>query len=393
MNNGDECRDLPPGFRFHPTDEEIINCYLTEKIKNGKFIAKAIGVADLNKSEPWDLPKKAKMGEKEWYFFCQRDRKYPTGMRTNRATQAGYWKATGKDKEIYDKGKGGCLVGMKKTLVFYRGRAPKGEKTNWVMHEYRLEGKNSYHHFSKTSKDEWVVCRIFHKSTGIKRSSVPSLLRMSSFSDYLLDSTASSLPSLLDHGHYLSGTSKPRSNLVQNGTGKFNETPTAGSRSGHHHLFNSGTTIDEHQKHPTPILSSNTPQQSSYYPIQQNPYLNQFSPFNRGYFNQEKNNFSLVPNYPSSNLSGHDQALLRALVANNDLYRLKSNQCKVERFSSNQSVVSLSQDTGLSTDRKTEISSVVSKNDMPSNTRSNEDMEEEPSSDCPVAGLDCLWNY
>jgi hypothetical protein len=85
----------------------------------------------------------AKMGEREWYLFSLRDRKYPTGLRTNRATSAGYWKATGKDKEVYS-----CssrsLLGMKKTLVFYKGRAPRGEKTKWVMHEYRLHS----HHFS-----------------------------------------------------------------------------------------------------------------------------------------------------------------------------------------------------------------------------------------------------
>lgn len=81
------------------------------------------------------------MGEKEWYFFNLRDRKYPTGLRTNRATEAGYWKTTGKDKEIFQSG---VMVGMKKTLVFYKGRAPRGEKSNWVMHEYRLQSKYAY---------------------------------------------------------------------------------------------------------------------------------------------------------------------------------------------------------------------------------------------------------
>ncbi|KAI4347185.1 hypothetical protein L6164_008020 [Bauhinia variegata] len=165
--------NLPPGFRFHPTDEELITFYLTRKVSDNSFTSKAIAVVDLNKSEPWDLPGKASMGEKEWYFFSLRDRKYPTGLRTNRATESGYWKTTGKDKEIF---RAGVLVGMKKTLVFYKGRAPRGEKSNWVMHEYRLENKHSF----RPSKEEWVVCRVFQKSAAAKKpqptsSSQPSM--------------------------------------------------------------------------------------------------------------------------------------------------------------------------------------------------------------------------
>ncbi|KAJ6838599.1 NAC domain-containing protein 79-like [Iris pallida] len=154
--------DLPPGFRFHPTDEELITYYLTRKVLDFGFPTRAIADVDLNKCEPWDLPAKASMRGKEWYFFSLRDRKYPTGHRTNRATEAGYWKTTGKDKEIFH-----CsvMVGMKKTLVFYKGRAPKGEKSNWVMHEYRLQNKFPY----KPTKEEWVVCRVFKKGSSNKK--------------------------------------------------------------------------------------------------------------------------------------------------------------------------------------------------------------------------------
>jgi hypothetical protein len=78
---------------------------------------------------------KAGFGENEWYFFSPRDRKYPNGVRPNRAAVSGYWKATGTDKAIYS---GSKYVGVKKALVFYTGRPPKGVKTDWIMHEYRL---------------------------------------------------------------------------------------------------------------------------------------------------------------------------------------------------------------------------------------------------------------
>ncbi|KAM1909253.1 hypothetical protein ACFX13_038034 [Malus domestica] len=155
-----------PGFRFHPTDEELITFYLASKVYNGSFCGVRIAEVDLNRCEPWELPDVAKMGEREWYFFSLRDRKYPTGMRTNRATGAGYWKATGKDRQVFSASTG-ALLGMKKTLVFYKGRAPRGHKTKWVMHEYRLDGHfSSYRH---DCQEEWVICRINHKS-GKKKS-------------------------------------------------------------------------------------------------------------------------------------------------------------------------------------------------------------------------------
>eukprot|EP00249_Psilotum_nudum_P036767 c8674_g1_i1 orf=1-279(-) len=77
---------LPPGFRFHPTDDELVTYYLANKVQNNAFTGAAIADIDLNKCEPWDLPVRARMGEKEWYFYTLRGRKYHSGVRTNRAT-------------------------------------------------------------------------------------------------------------------------------------------------------------------------------------------------------------------------------------------------------------------------------------------------------------------
>nr|GMD30255.1 NAC domain-containing protein 78-like [Ipomoea batatas] len=152
---------LAPGFRFHPTDEELVRYYLRRKACGKPFRFQAVSEIDVYKSEPWELAEYSSLKNRdlEWYFFSPVDRKYGNGSRLNRATGKGYWKATGKDRSVRHKSQ---TIGMKKTLVFHSGRAPDGKRTNWVMHEYRLADEELVK--AGVVQDAFVLCRIFQKS-------------------------------------------------------------------------------------------------------------------------------------------------------------------------------------------------------------------------------------
>ncbi|KAG5003223.1 hypothetical protein JHK84_027472 [Glycine max] len=109
---------LPPGFRFHLSHEELIVHYLRNKVTSSPIPASFIAEIDLYNYNPWELP----------------NRKYPNGVRPNREATSGYWKATGTNKPIFTSC-GMKSITVKKALVFYKGRPSKGSKTNWIMHE------------------------------------------------------------------------------------------------------------------------------------------------------------------------------------------------------------------------------------------------------------------
>ncbi|CAI5505379.1 unnamed protein product [Closterium sp. Naga37s-1] len=82
---------------------------------------------------------------------------------------------------------GVSVVGMKKTLVFYEGRAPRGKRSDWVMHEYRLEQRNSNAMAAngggggsgigsgRKPVGSLVLCRVFNKGVQTSNPSDPAV--------------------------------------------------------------------------------------------------------------------------------------------------------------------------------------------------------------------------
>ncbi|TKY64173.1 NTM 9 [Spatholobus suberectus] len=148
---------VPVGFRFRPTDEELVNYYLKHKSLGDDFPVHIIPEIDLCSVEPWDVKAMSviKSDDPEWYFFSPVDYKYSNRKRVNRTTKRGFWKATGNDRNVRMTGTN-KVIGTKKTLVFHEGRVPRGVKTNWVIHEYHAIA-------SHESQGTFVLCRLMKK--------------------------------------------------------------------------------------------------------------------------------------------------------------------------------------------------------------------------------------
>ncbi|KAL5714613.1 hypothetical protein ACHQM5_016548 [Ranunculus cassubicifolius] len=162
---GDNNVNLPPGFRFYPTDEELVVHFLHRKATRLPYHPDVIPDLELYPYDPWELDGKALAGGNHWYYFSRRT--------ANRITSSGYWMPLGVDEPILTSSN--KKVGTKRYLVFCLGEAPTGMKTSWVMHEYRLSDTGSSSSRSsrkRTPKDssKWVVCRVFESNDGSQGS-------------------------------------------------------------------------------------------------------------------------------------------------------------------------------------------------------------------------------
>ena len=63
MSNNNDSKDddhehdvVMPGFRFHPTEEELVEFYLRRKVEGKRFNVELITFLDLYRYDPWELP-------------------------------------------------------------------------------------------------------------------------------------------------------------------------------------------------------------------------------------------------------------------------------------------------------------------------------------------------
>ncbi|XP_050238343.1 NAC domain-containing protein 83-like [Mercurialis annua] len=132
------------GYRFHPTDEELVGHFLMRKLLGYNDEDVPIPEIKVCNFEPWDLPDLLKQEQDDLvcHFFSPRDYKYLGSLRSNRTTKAGFWKPTGKPRNVIDSVTKN-VIGTKKSLVFYVKDHPKPVRTKWIMHEYDLPANSN----------------------------------------------------------------------------------------------------------------------------------------------------------------------------------------------------------------------------------------------------------
>uniref|UniRef100_A0A7N0TPF0 NAC domain-containing protein n=1 Tax=Kalanchoe fedtschenkoi TaxID=63787 RepID=A0A7N0TPF0_KALFE len=182
---------LPPGCRFHPSDDQLIRYYLLKKNGNGAAAAAAsddridgygfdvIKEVDVGKYNPFDLPEWCcycygyKGRKRHWYGYRMRAVK----ERLVRMTASGFWKRRGRVRDVVGYG-GGVVLGKRVSFAFYLGNLAEGAvRTNWYMHEYALVDPKAFvlcrvfvkfrrGHASNAS--EHALCSFAHKNVGVQ---------------------------------------------------------------------------------------------------------------------------------------------------------------------------------------------------------------------------------
>ncbi|KAG8366435.1 hypothetical protein BUALT_Bualt17G0079500 [Buddleja alternifolia] len=156
-----EDSEVPLGFRFRPSDVELMEYYLLRKIKGEQLASNFIKDLNVYQYDPPQLPLSQFKNaiKNEGYFFTMVKRKKFLNDNTTRTTPNGYWKAYNENIPMYG-AKG--IIGFKDKYSFYDGKDPNGDKTDWKMIEYRCN-PSLVPAASTSGTENYIVCKVMHK--------------------------------------------------------------------------------------------------------------------------------------------------------------------------------------------------------------------------------------
>ncbi|XWS32601.1 hypothetical protein CRYUN_Cryun22dG0003800 [Craigia yunnanensis] len=164
---------MPIGFRFRPTDEELVVHYLKRKASSLPLPASVIPEFDVFQTDPWSLPGDLKENR---YFFSTGNGN-DSNNKCKRVAGSGYWKPIGKEKPILASGSN-QVVGMRKAFIFCEGKRSIETKARWLLHQYRLVGfvatLDSTQMSTRELFGEWLVFRVFQRKRKSKKHGVVS---------------------------------------------------------------------------------------------------------------------------------------------------------------------------------------------------------------------------
>ncbi|KAM0908474.1 hypothetical protein ACQ4PT_015445 [Festuca glaucescens] len=154
----EESSKFPPGFRFTPTDEELIEYYLLPRLQGRPHVPNDAIIDDyVYRCHPDELVLNGDYKNRDhggcWYFLSSRVRKYENGGRPSRCTEdgRGRWKtSTGTNSAVTR----GNIKYSYSVLNYFEGTNYKDEdKGEWLMREITIpEYENKLDGSSKRRK-------------------------------------------------------------------------------------------------------------------------------------------------------------------------------------------------------------------------------------------------
>ncbi|WCJ22541.1 NAC domain containing protein 2 [Euphorbia peplus] len=157
--------NLPVGWRFQPTNEELLHHYLKNKRLGIPIHGNDIEDIQICDFDPWDLIHKNSHSQERYLFYRRQFHKKTGGVQRKRKAKAGHWKRTGEIQ--YIKREDGDEVIGTKTIFVYQDPGP----TVFVKHEFELSS-------SVQDDYDFVICKLMinKKKNAIRKSKKVGLL-------------------------------------------------------------------------------------------------------------------------------------------------------------------------------------------------------------------------